>query len=110
MKCDVTYDGTAYPFDFDTINLPEAFTIKTVAHLNLGQFQVQAMDFNPHALLALAVLALRRAGQAVIATDIDQTKFDVNALADSFQAAIAAARKAAPAGDGDTSGSGDSAE
>lgn len=102
MKIDVTYDGTAYPFDFSDISLPESFTVKSVAHLNLGQFQTEVFDSNPFAVLALVVLALRRAGQVVVAKDIDQEKVDIHALAQSLSDGIDAARAALTA----TTGSG----
>lgn len=98
MKINVTYDGTAYPFDFADMTLPEAFTVKAVAHIDMGPFQQAVFDFNPHAVLALVVLALRRAGQPTAAKDVDQEKVDVQALAESLGAGIAAARQAAAAG------------
>jgi hypothetical protein len=93
VKIDVTYDGTAYPFDFATLDLPEMFTVKKIANINGGQFQVEAMEFNPGAILALVVLALRRGGTPAVAKDIDQAKVDVEALTNSFADALGIARE-----------------
>ena len=94
MKIDVMYDGDSYPFDFATMDLPEYYTVKAIAHLDGGAFQTAVMAFNPAAVEALTVLALRRAGLPTIAKDIDRRKIthrELDALAESMTAAIAEA-------------------
>lgn len=80
MKLDLTYDGKPYVFDTDQLSLAEAFTVKTITGQRPGEFVNAIFELDPHAWLAMIVLARRRAGEACIAKDIDQDKVDMVAL------------------------------
>ncbi len=89
MKLNLPYEGTVYVFDTDVLSLAEAFTVKAVSGLRAGAFLAAVFDLDPGAWLAMLVLAKRRAGEAVLAEEIDQDKVDLVAVAEAVVDALA---------------------
>lgn len=94
MKFDVIYASNRYPVDLEALTLPDAFTVKSISGLALGPWQNAVFDFDPDAVLALVVLALRKAGKPTAVADIDHDAVDVQGLAENITAAARAKRAA----------------
>lgn len=94
MIIDVAYAGTTYPFDTEALTLAEAFTVKAICGLAGGAFVAAIFEVDPHAWLAMVVLARRRAGETVTAEDVDHDKLDLMTTAAAALATVQAARKA----------------
>lgn len=88
MKLDLTYDDKPYQFDTDVLSLADAFTVKTITGQRPGEFVNAIFELDPHAWLAMIVLARRRAGEACLAKDINQDKIDLVGQAEALVASL----------------------